>query len=130
LKPPLDCDDWTSRSRVSNIEKFWRDPALPQPIRIDGTKEPQQPWPSEKLPRLLWLRRHDADLSIRTLPQLDQLARARRDALNPPQEQQSARQTLNQPPRDYFDRLATPLETAARPPVELDDLISEGATSE
>lgn len=114
LKPPLGCDDWTSRARIANIEDLWNDPALPRRINIDGSKERDQPWPSERLPRLLWLRRHNADLTIYTLPQLDQLASARRDALNPIPEPQPAREQTD---HDAFDSLLVgPHFAKAKPP--------------
>lgn len=79
------------------------------------------------MPRLLWLRRHNADLTIYTLPQLDQIFRARRDALNAPQEPQPQRQVLNQAPRaDYYDRIAAPIGNTSAP-VDLDLIEGEPA---
>jgi hypothetical protein len=126
LRPPVGCDDWTSRARIANIQDLWNDPALPRPVNIDGTRADNQPWSSDKLPRLLWFRRHGADLSIRALPQIDAQLRAERDAANPPQEPRPQPGVLNETPRTtgdgYYDRVVTPLEAATPPPVDLDDL--------
>lgn len=131
IKPALGADDWCTLGRITNITDLapnYRNPLAAQRQNIDGTKTPAEPWPTEPTDRLLWLRRNGAALEIKTLPQLDQLFRQMRDALNPPQAQDPPRQVLNRPPRaaddNYYSRVAMPLDTA-RPPTELTEIGAE-----
>lgn len=116
---------------LDDVHPSWRNPGMAQRINVDGSKDRVEPWPvDEYSPQmLLWLTRTpDAQPWVATLPQIDELFREIRDD-TPPQQPQQQRQTLNEPPRDYYDRVATPLE-ATSPPVDLDNLIEAGADHE
>ena len=107
---------------LDDVYPSWRDPGMAQRINVDGSKTRTEPWPDdENSPQMmLWLTRTPAAQPwVATPPQIDELFQEIRDALNPPAEQQPARQTLNEPPRDYYDRVATPIEMAGTP-VDLD----------
>lgn len=75
-------DDWTSLSRIRNLDELWphwRNPGLAQRVNIDGTKDRAEPWPNDQTQRLLWFRRHGAQLWIPRLTELDALFRELRD---------------------------------------------------
>lgn len=117
---------------LGDVHPSWRNPGIAQRINVDGTKDRVEPWPvDEYSPQmLLWLTRTpDAQPWVATLPQIDELFRQVRDDDGEPSQasqQQPARQTLNEPPRDYFDRVAPAIGTASTPPVDLDELATVG----